>query len=258
MEGYLPPLTPPTWVIVLGACVLSSFIASVIISRFFSTPNTKQISKLALAAGLYGSVALFFSLIMSSGSTFFSFYVPALFESPWAAPFAIFAGLILFAIRKFRLELYSFVEIIGALLTIAVVASTSYGTAFQRGAALITSIYFLIRGLDNADKSDLQGKIKIWFQKNSWGEILSRGGAAIIMVAVLIGSFNLKPLVAPPYMSSVKSSDLPVSALECGEIFIVCDENAWRERERLLKATPEERARSYKEARIRAEKLFAR
>ncbi len=54
--------------------------------------------------------------------------------------------------------------------------------------------------------------------------------------------------VAPPYLGTAEGNAMPVSAIECGRMFIICDAPAWSEHDRLLAGSEADRAKAQAEA----------
>jgi len=254
MTYYLPPLTPPTYVVVVGLVSGLFVMLGLISKRFTKGPAVERVGKALFQVGWLGTLVFFCGALFSSGITFLYFYLPALFDSAWAALAAFVIGIGLFVLRKRQLAIYAGLEIGGAFLTIAVCALTQYGSSYQRAIALMTAIYFLIRGLDNADKGDLYSKLKVHFKRMKRRE---KFVAFIMGIGLIIGtgtSIYSEILVAPPYMSSPRGV-FPVSVMECGGLFIVCDEKAWREHKRLQTGTIEDRRQAVRIAEARQRSL---
>jgi hypothetical protein len=181
-----------------------------------------------------------------------TFYIPALFASPWIAVAATLLGLALWAIRRVWLGAYGGLEVIAALVTIAICAFSQYGSDFQRGIALLGAIYFLVRGLDNAEKGHLLADLRR-APKRVW----KIGGAGALGAAVLTAFAILLPgpSIEPPYLESAYGGVMPVSATDCGRPFVVCDRAAWIENRRLRTASNTERALAEREATRRYERF---
>jgi len=200
-------------------------------------------------------LAGFLITLLTVGPTFAQYYLPVAFNSSWAALVAMLLGIGLFAIRKNALAWYAAVEIVGAAATLIVCAASSYGSSSQRAAALVGGIYFLIRGLDNADRGDLLNKLKELQVRVPPTAVV---GATFLLTALFAPTFMEvgRAPPTPPFLAGAYGDRVPVSPLKCGSSFVVCDEAAWRERERLLHATPAERAEAERSANARAEALF--
>ena len=249
---FLPPLGPPAFVIFLFAASIALIAASVFLRTNWQSHQAKRLERLSLDSGVFGLFASIVFLWMSSGITLVDFYLPALFASPWAAAGALLIALALFGLRKAHLGVYGGLEIAGACVTLAICGFTSYGSALQRAAALLGAVYFFVRGLDNADKGDLIGVLRrVSSHRRTW--YLAATFVAVAIVVVLP-----RPPVRPPFMANFDGTELPVSAVSCGDLFIVCDEAAWREHQRLLVATNAERASAEVQAEKRADVLWRR
>lgn len=175
---YLPSLSPP-WPVVaffVASVVLgvASFIAAWGLGRDQSGSGAANGFGIAALFALLGAFILF---CFSSGMTIVAFYLPALFASPWSAVAAAIVGLLLFWLRKKNLGFYGAIEIVGAGVTLVVVAFNSYGSTAQRASALLGAIYFLIRGLDNAEKGELLSKIRVWVARGAIKSIIAAFGA---------------------------------------------------------------------------------
>ncbi len=242
---YLPSLAPPAAVWVFGVAAALLFGCSRFVIWVWPHGRNLKISfTLQIFAGL--CLALFLlGLTFSSFETFAIYYLPVIFASRWAAAVVVVAGFALFWLRTKWLRIYAMVEIGAAIATAIICAGTSYVTPLARGAALLTATYFLIRGLDNASKAGLI---------ESTGKYIRKYGPkywpfAILWVSAIVLQFSKRPSeILPPYMVNVDGRRSPVSAVRCGRPFIVCDEPAWRERERLLRGHPADRARAEAEA----------
>ncbi|GAA0300097.1 hypothetical protein GCM10009087_07420 [Sphingomonas oligophenolica] len=194
-------------------------------------------------------------LLGTSGLTFVEFYLPAIFASPWAALLAGLIAICLFALRKISPATYGAIEIAGAIGTLTVLGFSSFGSPFQRGISLITAAYFLIRGLDNAEKGLLHRRFLTSLRKLSdW-----RKAAPLVLIVAFIpliawlSANNRFAAIKPPFLGGKGGERLPVSAIECGEPFIVCDESAWRQHERLENGTAADRAQAEADANARFE-----
>lgn len=251
---YLPPLTPPTivWVgLVVSGALLP--IAILLTSGGWLSRKNGGARIVTVAAFLFLGSAV--GLLVTSFFTFMMFYIPAFFNSPLAAVFAIGAGFGLYWLKKNRLHLYAAAEIIGAGGTLIACVFTPYGSPLARTAALVAGIYFLVRGLENAEKSELWSKLRQRLRN------LERPDWLIMAVglATMVNAILPRPeVIDPPYMANKDGSQTPVSPLDCGGFFIVCDEAAWRERDRLLRSTPADRARSEQEAGVRRQREYER
>lgn len=254
---YLPPLIVP-WEFILFFA-LSIFC---IIFAFLLIRNNKGKSSLFEYAA-FGGVLTFLmslaSLIFSAGLTFIDFYIPVIFNSGWIAPLAGVTGICLFWLRRRRRDLYAALEIGGAVATIIVCAINSYGSSAQRGAALLTATYFLVRGLDNAVEGKLLLSMKnfkdLIYLNLSHGTVRRQRHTKIMLcIALLFGSLAIilpKPdsNILPPYMADKNGARSPVSPMKCGYMFVVCDKQAWQARDQLLKGTPQDRANAELSAR---------
>lgn len=246
----LSTLQPPGWVIVVAAIsiVVFAFSAGTLIavgpnSRVASTAERAvEISVMGLLVALGGA-------FFSSGQTLLTVYLPALFLSPWAAVATGGLGLMLFQVRKKALHAYAVLEIAGACLALAASAFSDAGTAGARAAALLGAMYFLIRGLDNADKGELVTKAKKRLADMPVRRRWMIGVLGVSWVIMFAAMALWAPRFTPPYM--VGRLRLPVSALRCGEVLVVCDANAWRQRERLIRGSDADRAAAEAAARNR-------
>lgn len=255
--SYVPPLIVPweVWGPLAAAGIL--LILSYALARL--RPEKAELSlQLALGGGLAivgATVASLFSVI----PTFLEFYAPVIFASAWIAPFSGLAGLSLFLLRRKRLDIYGMIEICAAVVAIGVCAFNAGGSASQRAVALLTATYFLVRGLDNADKGKLLHSIKRWFRHSeTLTRILKqrrrpRAGYATVAFFVIgiVGIFVLpRPdnAVPPPYMSNKDGTRLPLSPVHCGDLFVVCDEAAWRARDHLIHGSEAERRKAEQKA----------
>lgn len=240
MAYFLPPLTPPPLVIwTLGVSVAGVCIGALTRAVGPAPKFVEGATRLMVGSGYLFLLGLFL-LLSSSGLTFFDFYAPAIFESPWIAPIAIALGLALFGIRKFWLGAYGAIEILGALATVVVCALTQYGSTFERGAALLGAIYFLVRGLDNAEKGNLASMIVSNVRQNAFPALLIPATLIIAMAFLVVmpeGDGN----IPPPYLGGARGERVPVSPIQCGGIWIVCDRASWELKEQLLNGTQEER-----------------
>ena len=239
---FLPPLWPPTFVwIAFVAGIAVALIASLLCSGRWISKATRNILR-GIAAAVILAAAMGF--IIATNQTLGDFYVPALFNSPFAALAALVLGYWLYRLRAKYLHLYAALELVGAVATITICAITPYGSSYARAAALLTAIYFLVRGMDNAEKGKLFRRLRVCKRKVGsrnlviWAVLMSFG------LALGVWSDSQDRDVAAPYRSKEGGGRTPVSALECGGFFIVCDEAAWRERDRLMNGTPADRARA--------------
>lgn len=211
---------------------------------------------------VFGTAALLLALcvvglLVSSFATFVDFYLPVFFASPWAAAGVAVAGVGLYWLRSRWLHVYAALEIAGAIATSVICAFTSYGSPLARGAALLTATYFLVRGLDNAEKGKLFPRIRLYARRTGWRGALM---LALVLPVALMPLYLTNPDadVAPPFLSSKEGARIPVSPMRCGSTLITCDEAAWRERERLINGTPEDRARAEADADRRLQEHEAR
>jgi len=196
-----------------------------------------------------GIVLLFMcviGLLITTFPTFATFYLPVFFASPWAALGVVLLGGGLYWIRSKWLQFYAALEIIGAIATSVVCAFTNYGSPLARAVALLTATYFLVRGLDNAEKGKLFPKLRQLARRAGWQGVII--AALVIPFVVMMRFFNPDADIPPPFMSSKEGARMPVSPMRCGQLLITCDEAAWRQRERLLRGTPEDRARAEADA----------
>lgn len=248
--AYLPPLIIPWEFILFFILSALCFILAFLLIR-----NNKRKSSLFEYVAFFGVLTFLMSLvslIFSVGLTFFAFYMPVIFNSGWIAPLAGVTGICLFWLRRRRRDLYAALEIGGAVATIIVCAINSYGSSAQRGAALLTATYFLVRGLDNAVEGKLLLSMKNF--KDLIDLNLSHGTVrrqrhtkVMLCIALLFVSLAIilpKPdsNISPPYMADKNGARLPVSPIKCGYMFVVCDKQAWQARDQLLKGTPQDRA----------------
>lgn len=192
---------------------------------------------------------------VGAAQTIVDFYLPALFRSHLVGIAAVTVAVILYLVRKNARWLYALIEIAGAILAINVAAIPSGISFSQRAVTVVGAIYFLVRGLDNAEQGMLWAKL--WEARHFLPKNIGRQGAIVaVVVAVLgIGAVSRSRLadVAPPYMTSAEKPDkMPVSPMECGELFVTCDERSWHRRARLIHGTDLERT----DARIDAERRW--
>ncbi len=251
MQHYLPPLTPEPITIYLGLAGAGTLAVAAIGLRYSRLPEwvLEFLFRISMFLGLFFVV----TLLASTGGTLVNFYLPALFDSPWVAIAAIFVAFCLFTMRVYCLHIYASIEILGALATIFICSFTQYGTTSQRAAALLAATYFLIRGLDNGRNASLGQMIVNRIQNYSWKQIFifPIAIASAMFFAIFVSTW---PRISPPYMTNIKGPPRPISALYCRSAFVVCDEVAWREYERLQAGTPEDRAQSYRDTAARIEK----
>lgn len=226
----LPPLILSIPLKVCVAAAISGIGCGVFLTRKNPCSDFGQKALSIGAAGLLG--AIFLSLF-SVLPTILFFYAPEVFASRWVSIFALIAGIILFELRKRRLDLYGALEILGAVAAIVVCATNSTGTPSQRAMALITATYFLVRGLDNAERGQLKTTLRLAYPSIRRGLLMLLGGA-MFMAIVVAGSWGRNSDVKPPYMSNHDGSVIPLSPMWCGGAFVICDESAWRERSRLM------------------------
>ena len=155
MTYYLPPLSPPWYVgavFVLGIAILAP--------TFLFRKRLSRLKTVALAviggslAGL-GTLGIYFSSFV----TFIEFYIPPFFMSGYAALAAIPIGIALFELRRRQRGIYGALEVLGAAIAIVVTAGAQYATWSQRAIALLGAIYFVVRGLDNANEGKLIEKL---------------------------------------------------------------------------------------------------
>lgn len=246
MSHYLPSLAPPIAVTLVGVASSVSLVAGITSLSLFKGARVKRYASSIISISGYGIALFFLALWFSSGITFIEFYAPAIFNSPWAAAFAATVGVGLFFLRRNWLGMYGAVEIVGAAATLIICGFTAYGSTFQRASALLGAMYFLVRGMDNAEKGGLLSAIRRSLPKLGWREILAVVAMTVTVVAALIPDPDGD--VMPPYMGSRDGTRLPVSAIECGNLFIVCDEAAWHEHERLVRGSPADRAQAESDA----------
>lgn len=252
MTGYLPTLWPPFEALVSLGVMTLGFGGGLLLRSPTASERMQKLRLTMLNVGAFFAIMSLIFLATSTFQTFAMFYVPAIFMSPWAAVAAIMIAIPLFILRKYHLGTYGLFEIVGALATIFVCASVKQDDVFQRGAALTAAVYFLIRGLDNADKAKLPSKLaelaslvwKIMCKKRRIAKLL--GYVALMALAIYIPS--LAPRYDPPYFYGPKTGFRPASPLECGRWSVVCDEKAWREHDRLMKASEGEREQSWADA----------
>ena len=246
---YLPPLTPPQevlWTFLIGAGGLFSLAA--VIAFYHGQGRKMALSLFSGIAGLAFGMG-FITLLESSGATFLQFYAPMIFSSTWIALVAGILAMLLFAIRKISLGTYAAIEISGAVSTLIVVGANSFGSATQRASALLTAIYFLIRGLDNAEKAMLHLAIGRAYLDWKSRPLKYKLTAAVPLLAPSVLLLpNPDRSIVPPYASGIHGGRLPVSAIHCGSPIVFCDEAAWHEHERLLRGSAEDRARAELEA----------
>lgn len=256
MAHYLPPITPPVIVTFGLTFSLAIFIGLLVVRKFSGRVSKSKVSADLIA----GSVFLFcFSTLLlftSSGITLMTFYVPAVFSSPWAALTAGVLGLGMFALRRSYQGVYGAIEIVGACITLGICGFTDYGSTPQRLIALLGGMYFLVRGLDNADKGGLVPILKRLHAHLGYWSIVN-----IALILSVVVAVSLLPsrydAIGPPYIEGRDGSRVPVSAIKCGDLFIICDESAWREHARLLRATRSERGRAETEAEARYNAFLA-
>lgn len=210
-----------------------------------------------LKLGGFALALAFLMLLLTSGLTFIDFYLPAIFASPWAALLAGFVAICLFALRKVSLATYGAIEIAGATVTLAVLGFSSFGSPFQRGISLLTAAYFLIRGLENAEKGHLHhhllSSLRSLRRPSNWRQIY----ILCIPLAVWLSATGPSSAIKPPFLEDRFGQRLPVSAIKCGQPFIKCDESAWRQHEQLANGTAADRAKSEAEAKARYEYYYS-
>lgn len=250
MTVLLPPLQPPGWVIAVAAIsiILFMFSAGTLIAGGSSSraaPTAERFVGISIMGLLLALTGAFFS----SGQTLLTVYLPVLFLSPWAAVAAGVLGLILFQVRKKALHVYAVLELAGACLALATSAFSDAGTAGTRGAALLGAMYFLIRGLDNADRGKLVEKAKKRFADMPARRRWTIGVVGVFSILMFSAVALWAPRYTPPYM--IGRFPLPVSAMRCGEVMVVCDAAAWRQRERLDRGSDADRAAAEAAARDR-------
>ena len=236
--SVLPPLYPPPEAligVVASVCVLvlcRIAIKKVRAGQWAGVVRTIQLMSAA-------SICVFLLLAVGTvGGRFFSFYFPVIFASKWAAIIAAFFGVGLFILRKKWLGLYGALEVIGAIVTICICAFIENGSTFQRASALLGATYFLVRGLDNAEKGGV-GEF-VWPEIRS---LLSGNGAKVIVIAsftlsaigivVVVNHNSPHEKIAPPYIESYTGKRVKVTPQYCDRIFVICDKKAWDEYRRL-------------------------
>jgi hypothetical protein len=247
--GFLPPLTFSTEVIVPLAIGVGLIVVALCAKRLGKTSPVQ--TGLIEVGGI--SIALAILLWITTAVPIVSaFYVPALFASPWIGLAATLLGLALWGIRRVWLGAYGGLEVIAAMVTIAICAFSEYVSGFQRGIALLGAIYFLVRGLDNVEKGELLTDLRR-VPKRVWKYIATAAlGAAIVTAfATLLPG----PGIEPPYLEGVHGGVLPASATDCGRPFVVCDTAAWIENRRLRAATHAERVLAEREAEQRFDRF---
>ena len=210
VSGFLPPLTFSAEVIVPFAIGIS-LIAVAFCARRLGKMSALQPGLVNVGGFLIALAILLW--LTTAVPLVWTFYVPALFASPWIGIAAALLGLALWAIRRVWLGAYGGLEIIAAIATIAICALSHYGSGFQRGIALLGAIYFLVRGLDNAEKgrllADLRGVPKrVWKVLGTW----ALGAALFTALATLLP----RPDIEPPYLEGAHGGVLPASATDCG------------------------------------------
>jgi len=250
MNGYLPHVRIHWAIVVPYICSAGLFIVAAL-ARVSKFAKLKRMTKdLAGLAGLVFFCAVAFTLL-AIGPVIADFYVPVVFASGWAALAAGVVGVVLFFLRRVALWVYATIEVSGAIVTLLICGISTYGSPYQRGSALVGAIYFLIRGLDNAEKANLAHIVIHRLRAFEYRKIAA---AVVVSVAAIFVAMLPKPtdFVAPPYLTSKDGLRMPVSPMDCGDLFIVCDEAAWRERDRLVKGTAADRAKAEQEAERRA------
>lgn len=232
-QPFLPSLAPPDEVLLMiWLCALAVGLS--VIFRATRKRNSETIATLlmlfAFSLGMNAASALFFTSV----APFIFFYLPIWFYSPWSAAAASIIAIMLYVVRKRAQGIYGLLEIIGAVGTMIVVASTKYGSAASRAAALLGAVYFLIRGLDNADKGNLGPQLAGWLRQSGLGSwiVVLLAMASIVLMGWLF-ALAQRPPVAPPYMMG-RFGRFPVSAMKCGSKLVFCDKAAWREHDRLV------------------------
>jgi len=236
----LPPLVFPLEALVVAA------IGAVLIGISFFIPRARiWDTDTRDAVASIGGIAIgwaFLSGLPNVAGPFFEYYVPAIFASGWAAVAAILLALALYMLRRSYLGAYGAVEIIGALATIFVCASTNYGSPFERGAALAGAVYFLVRGLDNAEKGDFWIGAFAKIRRFRPSPSLVVAWCTITLMVCLMFYTESRQTVEPPYMVDIRGGDrTPVSPMMCGRLYIECDAAAWREHRRLKLGTQAQR-----------------
>lgn len=237
---------PPWYVLACGGVALLCIIGSSAIRHRLKSERAQNLSNKLFDASFVPVTIFFVGVMFSTVPTLVEFYLPALFDSTWAAVAAMIVGLLLFWLRKAKPARYAALEILGALATMTVCGSSQYGTPYQRGTALLAATYFLIRGLDNADKGNLLGRLAT--RARTLAALDRRRLALIALVFImfpigLAASIASKKGLSPPYLDTARGGGIPVSALECGDLWVVCDEAAWRRREALIRGSAKDRAR---------------
>ncbi len=241
---FVPPFIVPTFIKWAFALWVPLTLLLLVLKSHLKFKREEN--KAAIAAAPFSLLfMIFFSWFVGSINTITEFYLPALFYSRWIALVSFALAIVLFFIRKHAKWLYALIEISGACLALYVSAIPSAIPVTQRAVTLVGAIYFLIRGLDNAEQGRLPQKLgeAIRLFPRHYVRLLTAAVVAGLVITVGIASRNRFADVKPPYRSLVKSPmPIPVSPLECGQLWVVCDEGSWRERDRLLAGSAAERA----------------
>lgn len=238
--AYVPPFTVSLWVIAPFGVALAVLLFGITMARVATLPVA---GKAGIAIAVMASVVAVMSggIILVQGAAYLlTYYSRPFFESKWVAIAAFVLGLLLFWLRSRRLYLYAAIELAGAMAAILVCALSTYGTASQRASALLGAVYFLIRGLDNADK----GKLLEQVRANVGALIAIVAFFAIIGAAVAWGRSYREDVRATRFSA-------PVSPERCGDTLVFCNAGAWREHWRLRTLTPAQRAQA-EQRRIKA------
>lgn len=255
MSYFLPSLWPPLPVVLLAAMPLAILALFTALKNLRLFEAQRQIIKISMGvAGVFLAFGL--TLVVASVvPTFIDFYIPAIYASPWVGVLAVGLGLALFIVRKKWLGVYGAIEILGALVTILICGLTDYGSAFERGAALLGATYFLVRGLDNADKGDLMSMVSYAIGRWRMKLLIPPAMAALTVGFVILpGPDNA---IEPPFLEGKGGERLPVSPMMCGAPFIICDQKAWFEKKRLSSGSDTDRAAARQAAEQRYQEHLA-
>lgn len=250
MDHFVPPLvfSPYTYLPTLGtiAVVIALWFKR---RRDYKGQESDPPSFLPTLATAFWLVWALWSVAYPD--TMYNFYLPALYHSQWLGLVVACIAITLYFLRKEARWFYALLEIIGASLAIYVTTIPSDLPFAQRAVAIVGAVYFLIRGLDNADQG------KLW--KKIWTTFATSPRLAVVVIlfsalGTAAGMFVEKsdrlqhPM--PDLPAGAYTHDLwrPVSAIKCGQPFVSCSKENWIERERLLAGTPKERATAELEA----------
>lgn len=243
MSTFLPPLVP-SWsglIPVLGTTgIVSAAWAGSRRRRYLSedSPSTGLPGIAAAAVLIWMIWSLFYA------DTIYHYYLPALYHSQWLGAAVAVLAVFLYFVRKRARWFYAVLEIAGAAAAIYVTTAPSNLPFVQRVVAIVGAIYFLIRGLDNADQGGLWKMLRSRsLELRVIIPVISIAGAAatIIFYGADSSQKNPHPFPDPPFALYADKLMRPVSAARCGEPFVTCSEENWRERTRLLAGTEKDR-----------------